>query len=60
MKYERLTYHDVLSKGLRVMDAAGISLAQEDDKPIIVLNMTTSGNIERAVRGEKVGSLIAS
>lgn len=58
VKYDRLTYHDVLTKGLRVMDAAGISLAQEDDKPIMVLNMTKSGNIERAVRGEKVGSII--
>ncbi len=60
VKYDRLSYHDVLTKGLRVMDAAGISLAQEDKKPILVLNMTKPGNIERAVRGEKIGSLIES
>ncbi|MCK5071774.1 MAG: UMP kinase, partial [Desulfocapsa sp.] len=60
IKYETLTYDDVLSKNLRVMDAAGIALAKEDDKPILVLNMTESGNIRRAVGGEKLGSLIKS
>ncbi len=58
VKYESLSYHDVLTKGLRVMDAAGIALAKEDGKPIMVLNMTQSGNIRRAVCGESVGSLI--
>lgn len=60
VKYDRLSYNEVLSKGLRVMDAAGISLAREDNKPIIVLNMTKPGNIQRAVKGESVGSLIES
>lgn len=59
VKYETLTYNDVLSKDLRVMDAAGIALAKEDNKPILVLNMTESGNIRRAVCGEKLGSLIS-
>ncbi len=58
VKYESLSYHDVLTKGLQVMDAAGIALAKEDGKPIMVLNMTQSGNIRRAVCGEGVGSLI--
>ena len=60
VKYETLTYDEVLSKNLRVMDAAGIALAKEDEKPILVLNMTESGNIRRAVNGEKIGSLIGS
>ena len=60
VKYETLTYDEVLSKNLRVMDAAGIALAKEDEKPILVLNMTESGNIRRAVSGEKIGSLIGS
>lgn len=60
IKYETLTYDDVLSKNLRVMDAAGIALAKEDAKPILVLNMTEPGNIRRAVCGEKLGSLIKS
>ena len=60
VKYETLSYDEVLTKNLRVMDAAGIALAKEDKKPIMVLNMTKSGNIRRAVRGEKMGSLIQS
>ncbi len=59
VKYDFLSYNDVLTKGLRVMDTAGIALAQEDGKPIMVLNMTESGNIMRAVCGESVGSLIS-
>lgn len=58
VKYETLSYDEVLNKNLRVMDAAGIALAKEDNKPILVLNMTQPGNICRAVCGEKIGSLI--
>ena len=60
VKYETLTYDEVLSRNLRVMDAAGIALAKEDKKPILVLNMTRSGNIHRAICGEDVGTLISS
>jgi uridylate kinase len=60
VKFDTLSYDDVLSKNLRVMDAAGIALAKEDNKPILVLNMTQSGNIRRAVCGEVIGSLIGS
>lgn len=60
VKYEKLTYNEVLSKNLRVMDAAGIALAKEDNKPIMVLNMTESGNIRRAVCGEALGTLIGN
>ena len=58
VKYRRLTYGDVLSRGLRVMDAAGIALAKEDEKPIMVMNMTVAGNIKKAVLGEEVGTVI--
>lgn len=57
-RFEVLTYDQVLRQGLRVMDAAGIALAKEDGKPILVMNMAVSGNIEKAVRGERVGTLI--
>lgn len=60
VKYDRLTYDDVLQKGLRVMDAAGIALAKEDNLPIMVLNMGIAGNIKRAAMGENVGTLITS
>ncbi|THB79435.1 MAG: UMP kinase [Desulfobulbaceae bacterium] len=60
IKYERLSYDEVLTRDLRVMDAAGIALAKEDAKPILVMNMTVSGNIKKAVLGEQVGTLITS
>ncbi len=60
VKYDRLTYDVVLKQGLRVMDAAGISLAKEEKKPILVMNMTVPGNIKKAVLGENVGTLISS
>ncbi|SHO44901.1 UMP kinase [Desulfopila aestuarii] len=60
VKYDNLTYDTVLRKGLKVMDAAGIALAKEDNKPIKVLNMAVAGNIKKAVFGEKVGTLITS
>ena len=59
-KYDQLSYDQVLSEGLRVMDAAGIALAKEDNKPIMVMNMTVPGNIKKAVLGEPVGTLITS
>ncbi len=60
IKFDRLTYDDVLQKGLRVMDAAGISLAKEDKLPIMVLDMSVAGNIKRAAMGENVGTLITA
>lgn len=60
VKYDNLTYDTVLQRGLRVMDAAGIALAKEDNKPIMVLNMGVSGNIRDAVAGKPVGTLITS
>jgi len=60
VKYDTLTYDTVLKQGLRVMDAAGIALAKEDNKPILVMNMAVAGNITKAVSGENVGTLIKS
>ncbi|MDK9709281.1 MAG: UMP kinase [Desulforhopalus sp.] len=60
VKYESLTYDEVLQKGLRVMDAAGIALAKEDNLPIMVLNMAVPGNILRVAQGENVGTLITA
>jgi len=58
VKYDRLTYDEVLQKGLRIMDAAGIALARDDKKPIMVLSMNTKGNILKAVCGESVGTVV--
>jgi len=58
VKFESLTYQDVLHKNLRVMDAAAISLARDNKKPIIVLNMNIPANIKKAMRGESIGSIV--
>ncbi|MFP3982393.1 MAG: UMP kinase [Desulfurivibrionaceae bacterium] len=57
-KYEVLSYSEALEKQLKVMDAAAVSLAMDNNKPIQVFNMNTSGNLRRVACGEKVGSLI--
>ncbi len=57
--FERLTYDDVLTKGLKVMDATGIALAKDDKKAIIVLNMNVPGNIKKAICGQRVGTMIS-
>ncbi len=55
----RTTYRDVLSRRLEVMDATAISLCMENKLPIIVFDLTRSGNIKRIVLGEPVGSIVS-
>ncbi|HVO83779.1 MAG TPA: UMP kinase [Syntrophobacteria bacterium] len=57
-KFDRLTYLEVLQKQLKVMDATAISLAMDNNMPIIVFNLMGQGNIKRAVMGEPVGTLV--
>ena len=59
-RLERITYQEVLEKGLRVMDATAISLCMDNNMPIRVFNMTVEGNILRALRGEVIGSIIGT
>jgi len=58
VKFDSLTYTEVLQKSLRVMDAAAISLARDNNKPIIVLKMKTPSNILNAMCGEQVGTIV--
>lgn len=60
VRFDRLTYTRVLHDELRVMDAAGISLARDNNLPVFVFNMNKAGNIERAAAGEKIGTLITA
>ena len=53
-----VTYRDVINNELQVMDAAAISLCRENDLPVIVLNISKSGAILAALRGERIGSLV--
>ena len=58
-RFTRLTYFDVLARGLSVMDATAISLCKENDLPIVVFDMLTRDNIRRVVCGEPIGTLVA-
>ena len=57
-KFAELTYLECLSKELKVMDATAISLCKESALPIIVFDLSTRGNIKRAVSGEPVGTIV--
>jgi len=57
-RFERITYLDVLQKGLSVMDSTAISLCMDNRMPIIIFDMGSPGNIKRVLLGEKVGSLV--
>ena len=57
-KFTELTYIDVLNMGLKVMDNTAISLAMDNDLPIIVFNMEREGNITAALLGEPVGTIV--
>jgi uridylate kinase len=56
----RTTYQDVLNRRLQVMDSTAISLCMENALPIIVFDLTRSGNIKRIVLGEAVGSIVSA
>ena len=58
IKFEELTYIDVLNLGLQVMDSTAISLCMDNGLPILVFNMETDGNIQRALSGERVGTIV--
>lgn len=57
-KFDELPYIEVLNRGLQVMDSTAISLAMDNNLPILVFNMEQDGNIERALRGEAVGTMV--
>jgi uridylate kinase len=57
-RYHSLTYGDVLAQDLRVMDSTAIALCKENNIPIIVFNLSVSGNIRKAVMGEKIGTIV--
>lgn len=58
VKYDSVTYLETLEKRLGVMDSTAISLAMDNELPIIVFNLFEEGNIERVVKGEKLGTIV--
>jgi uridylate kinase len=57
-RFDAIDYADVLRRGLKVADATAFSLCMDNDLPIVVFNLLEDGNIARAVRGEKIGTLV--
>jgi uridylate kinase len=58
-RFDRLEYGEVLQRGLKVMDSTAISLCMDNGLPIVVFDLMGQGNIVRAVRGEKIGTLVS-
>lgn len=58
-RYENLSYDQVLQQSLKVADATAISLCRDNNLPIVVFNLLEEGNIARAVRGERIGTLVS-
>ncbi|GAA3039400.1 UMP kinase [Streptosporangium sp. NPDC050855] len=59
VRFDHLEYGEVLTRGLGVMDATAISLCMDNNLPIVVFDLMGEGNILRAVRGEKIGTLVS-
>ena len=59
IKFDTISYDEVITKSLAVADAAAFSLCRENKLPIVVFDLMTNGNIGRAVRGEVIGTLVA-
>jgi uridylate kinase len=59
-KFDTVTYDEVLRRGLKVADATAFSLCMDNKMPIIVFNLLEDGNIARAVRGERIGTLVST
>jgi uridylate kinase len=58
VRFDRLSFDEALARGLRVADASAFSLCRDNGLPIVVFNLLEDGNIARAVRGEKIGTLV--
>ncbi|HBJ77038.1 MAG TPA: UMP kinase, partial [Porphyromonadaceae bacterium] len=58
VKFDKISYDEVYSKGLRIMDLTATTLCKENHLPIIVFNMDKEGNLKKVLSGEKVGTLV--
>ncbi len=58
-RFSQIGYTELLSNRLQALDATAVSLAMDNEMPIVVFDMTVPGNIARAVRGERIGTLIS-
>ncbi|MBZ4684254.1 MAG: uridylate kinase [Fusobacteriaceae bacterium] len=58
IKYDKVTYDEVLAKNLKVMDATAISLCRENKLPILVFNLLQEGNMKKVIYGEDIGTIV--
>jgi len=58
VKYDKISFIDVLKNGIKVMDSVAISLCMDNDMDIMIFNMFEAGNIKRAVEGQEIGTLV--
>ena len=58
VKFENITFKEVMSKDLKVMDMTAFTLSEENDLPIIVFDMNKPGNLKKIVTGESIGTLV--
>jgi uridylate kinase len=58
VKFEKLTYIEVIKRGLKVLDTTATSLCMDNNLPIIVFDITKHGNIKGAITGEKIGTIV--
>lgn len=60
VKYDRLSYIDVLNNGLNAMDSTATTLCMDNNIPILIYNMHEYGNLEKVIQGEKIGTLVSN
>ncbi len=58
VKYDEITYQEIIEKNLAVMDLTAISLCKENNMPLVVFNMNTKGNIVKVCNGKKIGTIV--
>lgn len=60
VKFDTITFDDVITKKLKIMDSTAFTLSQENKLPIIVFDMNTRGNLLKVVSGEKIGTIVVN
>lgn len=58
VKFDKITYDEVYTRGLKVMDLTATAMCKENKMPIIVFDMDTEGNLKKVLSGEKIGTLV--
>ena len=58
VKFDSMSFSEVINKNLKVMDSTAFTLSQENNLPIIVFNMNKTGNLLKLINGDKIGTII--